>query len=366
MGAMDHAKSFLNIVRTVQLDDIRTQLAQPPLALIVADDTRAAQQFAFALAGGDLPDEATARATMTVASPEALAELAMGPTPYDAVILIDPTPETRRDRGVQRLIAGGGPTVVLAIYTRQTMPDPGLPTLTVARLDDPAAVRAVQARLATLLPAARRLAWGKAFVGFRKPISDLLVNETARANAQFAIMADLGARIPIFGGAVATGADFLVLTKNQLVLAYQLAALNGRELDDPASMFTSAAPFFLAGLGWREVARRAIRLVPGAPLVPKAVIAYGGTMGSGALAHALTSPEGVQAWVDGVQKGFRDNDGRFARVRQGAENVGRTVRDRVRRPGKLKARVVGTEAATPIPDADSPVEVIRADSLRAD
>lgn len=364
MGAMDHAKSFLNIVRTVQLDDIRAQLAQPPLALIVADDSRAAQQFAFALAGGDAPDEAAARATMTVASPEALAELAMGPTPYDAVILIDPTPETRRNRAVQRLIAGGGPTAVLAMYTRQTAPDPGLPSLTVARLDDPAAVSAVRARLVTLLPTARRLAWGKSFAGFRKPISDVLVNETARANAQFAIMADLGARIPIFGGAVATGADFLVLTKNQLVLAYQLAAMNGRDLDDPAAMVTNAAPFFLAGLGWREVARRAIRLVPGAPLVPKAVVAYGGTMVSGALAHALTRPEGVQAWVDGVQQGVRQGfreGGRFAGVRQGAEKVGRTVRDRVRRPGKLKARVVTTETATPEPAADSPVEVLKAD-----
>ncbi len=358
MGAMDHAKSFLNIVRTVQLDDIRTQLAQPPLALIVADDTRAAQQFAFALAGGDAPDEAASRATMTVASPEALAELAMGPTPYDAVILIDPTPETRRNRALQRLIAGGAPTVVLAIYTRPTTPDPGLPSLSVARLDDAAAVGAVRARLVTLLAAQRRLAWGKAFAGFRKPVSDLLVNETARANAQFAIMADLGARIPIFGGAMATGADFLVLTKNQLVLAYQLAAMNGRDLDDPASMFTSAAPFFLAGLGWREVARRAIRLVPGAPLVPKAVIAYGGTMVSGALAHALTRPEGVQAWVDGVQKGFREN-GRVAGMRQGAEYMGRTLRDRVRRPGKLKARVVDTEPV--MSAADSPVEVIKGD-----
>ena len=56
MSAMDHAKSFLNIVRTLQLDDIRTQLAQPPLALIVADDTAAAQQFAFRLAGGAIVD----------------------------------------------------------------------------------------------------------------------------------------------------------------------------------------------------------------------------------------------------------------------------------------------------------------------
>lgn len=363
MSAMDHAKSFLNIVRTLQLDDIRAQLAQVPLALLIADDTRAAQQFAFLLAGTNVPDEATARATMTVASPEALESLAMGPTPYDVVLLLDPTPETRRNRGLQRLIADRGQVAALALYTRPpTMQDPGLPSLSITRLDDPVAVAAVRTRIVALLPQGRRLAWGKTFAGFRRPISDLLVNETARANAQFAIMADLGARIPIFGIA-ATGADFLVLTKNQLVLAYQLAAMHGRELDDPRSIFTNAAPYFLAGLGWREVARRAVRFVPGAPLVPKVAIAYGGTMVSGALARALARPEGVQAWVDGVQNGWRDDNGRFARVRRQAGVFTQAVQDRVPRPSKMKARVAPAEPpimdTARIVNAEPPVEVVR-------
>ncbi len=337
MGAMDHAKSFLNIVRTVQLDDIRTQLAQPPLALVVADDTRAAQQFAFALAGGDAPDEVASRATMTVASPQALEELAMGPTPYDVVVLVDPTPETRRNRGLQRLIAGGAPTAVLAIYTRPTPPDPGLPSLTVARLDDLAAVNAVRARLVTLLPAARRLAWGRAFAGFRKPISDLLVNETARANAQFAIMADLGARIPIFGGVTATGADFLVLTKNQLVLAYQLAAMNGRELDDPAldvhecGALFSRGPRLARGGTTRGSLRagRAARAESG-----NCLRRYDGLR----CACPRTYPPGRRAGVGGRRAegcgGLPRGRALYSRSCREAENFRRTVQDRCRRPGR--------------------------------
>lgn len=365
MKMANQAKAFLGLVRAVQMDEIKAQLALAPLLLVIADDTAAAQTFAFALAGAETPDEAAARATTTVAAPSALASVAVGPSAYDAVLLIDPSAETRRDTALQRLVANQRQTAVLALYTQTpNAPDPGLPSLTVTSLTDPAALRAVRSRIVASLPEGRRLAWGRTFAGFRRPITDLLVEQTARANAQFALMADLGARIPILGGIAATGADFLVLTRNQLVLAYQLAAVNGRDLDDPRNVFVSAAPFFLAGLGWREVARRAIRLVPGAPLVPKVVIAYGGTVAAGALARALSSPEGVRAWIEGVQAGVeRDAQpgGRIGTLRRGAANVGRSmqaVQERATRSRRVKT-------LPPVPESEigdtPPVTVIRDD-----
>jgi hypothetical protein len=304
MGWKNHARDTLTILRTVQLDELRSQLAQPPLALVIGPDARTAQQFAFAIAGGETPNEQMARATMTVATPDLLDGLYVGPAPYDAMFLIDPTDAVRQHPAVRRLAGNWNETAVLAIHTDPAGPiDPGIPTIVVPDPTLPSALRTVRQRVISLLNPNRRIAWGHAYEGFRQPITDHLIEQTARTNAQFAILTDLGAKIPYIGNWVAGGADFLVLTKNQLNLAYQLAAMHGKDLSSQRTVLTNAAPYIMAGLGWRELARRAVKFVPGASFVPKAVVAYGGTVASGYIARALADPEGVRAWLSGVQAG---------------------------------------------------------------
>lgn len=323
----NHARDSLAILRTIQVGDLREQLAQQPLVLIVGADARMARQFAFALAGDDAPDEQAARATMTVATPDLLDGLRFGPVAYDALLLLDPSDAVRRHPVVRQIAAHQAQTAMLEIRTDPAAQlDPGVPALIVPDPTQPAALRTVRKRLVPLLHPDRRLAWGRAFAGFRQPITDHLIEQTARANAQFALMADIGARIPIVGTFAATGADFLVLTKNQLNLAYQLAAIHGRDLGDQRTVLMSAAPHLLAGLGWRELASRAVRFIPGASFVPKAVIAYGGTVASGMIARTLADPDGVRAWLRGVQEGTKTSLGVTNR---GWRNVAGGVRARV-------------------------------------
>ncbi len=310
MALKDHARDFLSVLRTMELGDLKQQLAQPPSVLVIGADAQLAQQFAFALAGAETPDEPAARATTTVATPEVLEGLQVGPASYDAVLFLNPTPAIRRHPVVRRLVADQRQTAAMAVITGPGAEmDPGIPSITVADPTNPQALRALRSRLIPLLRPDHRISWGRTFAGFRQPLTDYLIEQTARSNAQFAIMADLTARIPLFGGVAATGADFLVLTKNQLILAYQLAAIHGRDLDDQKTAITNAAPYLVAGLGWRELAQRAVRLVPGAPMVPKAVIAYGGTIAAGAIARALANPDGVRAWLNGVQEGTKTSLG---------------------------------------------------------
>jgi hypothetical protein len=357
MAMMNQARDFVNIIRTLQLDDIRAQLARPPLVLVIGPDARTAQQFAFALAGADAPDEQAARATTTVATPDVLNGLRVGPAPYDAVLLLDPTPEIRQHPVVRQIVSDQRQTAVLAVMTEPgTMIDPGIPSIVVPDPTDPQSLHTLRTRLVSMLHPDRRLAWGRAFAGFRQPVTDLLVEQTARANAQFAIMADLTARIPMFGNIAATSADFLVLTKNQLILAYQLAAINGRDLSDQKTVLMNAAPYLVAGLGWRELSHRAVRLVPGASWVPKGVIAYGGTVAAGALARTLANPDGVRAWLQGVQEGTKTSLGvGNARMQGVKDRVGGLIGSRTHLLPKRRDQPPGLELAPPvhvIPAAD--------------
>ncbi len=361
-AVMGHTRNFLGLLRTVQLDELRQEIARPPLVLIVGDDARAAQQFAFALAGDTTPDEAAARRTMTVTTPEYLDTLAAGPSQYDAVLLLDPSRSTLQNRAVRRLVSNQKQTAALAVTTHGMVgSDPGVPTMPInGDAGDPTMLHEVRKRLVSLLPANRRVVWGRNFAGFGKIVSDYLIEQTARQNAQFAIMADLGSKIPLLNIAT-TGADFVILTRNQMLLAYQLAAINGRDLDSQQSALTNAAPFFVAGLGWRELARRAVRFVPGASLVPKGIVAYGGTVVTGAMARLLSDPEGVRAWLAGVQDGTKTGlgvgssrtDGIWQRVTQ---PFGKRKNKDNDADFPLKAQVV----RKPEDIAASPVEVIRA------
>lgn len=79
------------------------------------------------------------------------------------------------------------------------------------------------------------------------------------------------------------GADFAVLTLNQLRLVLRLAAVHGVEVDQqraPEILATVAA-----GLGFRAVARQLLGVVPVAGWLVKGAVAYGGTRALGEAAH---------------------------------------------------------------------------------
>lgn len=87
------------------------------------------------------------------------------------------------------------------------------------------------------------------------------------------------ALLPVIGGFAAAGADFIVLTKNQVMMLYKLAAVYGRNLQDQRGIVQEVIPVVGAGLAWRTIAREAAALLPfAAGTIPKLVIAFVGTM----------------------------------------------------------------------------------------
>jgi uncharacterized protein (DUF697 family) len=123
-----------------------------------------------------------------------------------------------------------------------------------------------------------RLAFAHQFEALRRPVAEDLIREASWVNAQFALMSSLPSLIPVLGMFLGGMADILVLTKNQAMLVFKLAAIHGRDVDDRVAVLKEIMPVIGGAFLWRTVARTAVGLAP-APIsaLPKAAIAYVGT-----------------------------------------------------------------------------------------
>jgi uncharacterized protein (DUF697 family) len=123
------------------------------------------------------------------------------------------------------------------------------------------------------------LALGRSFSIFRPAVIDREIFRVARVNAEIAVVSAIPQASLVLGPASAI-ADTLVLTKNQGMLLLRLAALYGLTLD--RGRLAELAPIVGAAFGWRTLAREAVGFLPaGFGVVPKAVIAYAGTVAVG-------------------------------------------------------------------------------------
>ncbi|MBX5490720.1 MAG: hypothetical protein IRZ14_06140 [Chloroflexi bacterium] len=208
---------------------------------------------------------------------------------------------------------------------------------------DPAAPESEEQLALTVLdatPSERKLALGRACLPLRGPLARQLCQETAMANAQFALLANLPAALPGVGAA-GVGADIVILTKNQILLVYKLAALWGARLDSPRALFLELAPVVGGAFFWRTTARALLGLVPGfAAVAPKVAVAYLGTYIVGGLASAYYA------------SGMRPDEARVREIeheaRQALAQAWRRLRPHDRRAAVEPAAAV-TPPATPAP-----------------
>ena len=160
------------------------------------------------------------------------------------------------------------------------------------------------AGLVALLRAHReqRLALARTFPGLRPALARELIRAAAERNAAFAALSALPDVIPTplsvllaFGE---MGSDMVVLTANQVDLAFRLAAMSGADVSWRAQSRAIAA-VVAGGFGWRALARELVGLVPaGVGLAAKASIAYSGTAAMGAVLWRLPQPGQRRARVE--------------------------------------------------------------------
>jgi uncharacterized protein (DUF697 family) len=212
------------------------------------------------------------------------------------------------------------------------------------------------AALAHALPEQDRLAFARELPVFRPAVADIIIEETARANASFAFTSGLAETVPVLTAPLNLG-DMVVLTKNQLVMGYRLVLASGRD-GEPKTLIGELLGVIGGGLLFRQMARQLVGLIPIAGILPKVAIAYGGTWAVGrAVLFWVTegrpaTSEAVRSFSkEGLERGRAVAKEIVARGRTGAARASnRFTRLRAQLPVlRRRARASGEPPSLPPP-----------------
>lgn len=261
---------LFSVVRQLSFDELRDEATLPPRLLLLGNAVPTLETLRGALVG-----ESGMQFIDLAIVGDALPQL----DSYDGIVLVNLSPSERNEPTIARLLNGAetaGRTLTCQPPPTTGQRDIALPS---DLIDD------LRGRIVTRL-SHRQLALGRYLPAFRKQAASAAIGQTARANAEFALLSNIPALIPVVGNFVAAGADFLVLTKNQLMLLYKMAAIHGRDLGQPWRIYAEMLPIVGAGILWRTIARELSALIPfAAGTIPKVLVAYAGTAVAGQTAN---------------------------------------------------------------------------------
>jgi uncharacterized protein (DUF697 family) len=281
---------FWDALREINPNDIRVELERPVTIGFFGRPGSGRHTLALALLGQDraeLPGRG-----ISVNETDSAAVAAAGTLDLAFVLLDATQPDWSAERRTAgQLGARGCPSFLVVTHADELpMPQqaatavrsqfPGHPPELTAVVD-PRNAEATRAKLVgPLLKTVPqvRLALAHQFPTLRPAVAEDLIREASWINAQFALMSSLPSLIPVLGFFVGGMADVLVLTKNQAMLVFKLAAVYGRNMDDRIGVLKEIMPVVGSAFLWRTAARTAVGLAP-APIsaLPKAAIAYVGT-----------------------------------------------------------------------------------------
>ena len=255
LGALGTVRSFMNVVKEVDFDEVRGRAETAPKILVVADQAFRAETFITSVFGDDTHRFVDVRT-------EWYGDL--DGSRYDIIVVVDPDGAGILKQVQQAVEAEQKHKVLFAMMSQ--------PVMTAKEITS--AQDSVVSLNAELAPAL-----GRKFPELRLAAVKAIVDETAKANAQFALVSNAPAVIPFIGGIVAASADLIVLTKNQVMMVFKIAAAHERDLNNQFAVMRELAPVVGTGFLWRTIAREAASFLPlAAGTVPKVAIAYVGTV----------------------------------------------------------------------------------------
>ena len=255
LGVLGSIRGFMSIVKEIDFNEVRQRAELPPRFLVVAPtagDASAIRDAVFGPGSEQIIDALGLDAD--------LRELES----YDAIVVADVERRGITER-VRREYPGRSDEAPIFQYTGRSAGDEGAATR--CRQD-------IAERLTDLAPSL-----GRHLPTCRGAAVSAIIDDTAKANAQFALISNVPSVVPVVGSLVSASADLIVLTKNQVMMLFKIAAVHERDLRDQFAIVREIIPVVGAGFFWRTVAREAASFIPlAAGTIPKVAIAYVGTI----------------------------------------------------------------------------------------
>lgn len=150
--------------------------------------------------------------------------------------------------------------------------------------------------LLKVVPADLHLALARQLSIFQSAVIRGLIDDTTRTNALYAAGTGVAEIVPVLNLPLNV-ADTLILTKNQLLMAYKIALAAGRE-GKPQELMMEVVGVLGGGLLFRQVARGLVGLIPVWGIIPKVAVAYAGTAIIGAAASMWALENRVPSAAD--------------------------------------------------------------------
>ena len=252
-GALAGARQIASLVRGMSIEAIEEAVRQPPQMLFVSGDPDATS------VAGNLTGVRGTPSVQTISFDNLPRDLEQ----FDVIVVHNP--DSNADFVRIRQAAGRNGHLVF-----DTGPDFSDETM-----------EALRTRIAEGIGDGA-VALGRWYPAIRNAATTAVINDSSRTNAQFALVANVPAMIPIIGSIVSAGADMIVLTKNQLTMTIKIAAIHGKPLSDRKAILRDLAPVIGAGFVWRTLAREGASFLPlAAGTIPKVAVAYSGTFAIG-------------------------------------------------------------------------------------
>jgi uncharacterized protein (DUF697 family) len=258
LGALATLQTTNSVLREISFDDVRDEAQRVPRMLYLGPNGDLAHSALWKLTGIERSD------TITIAaSDREVGDLSR----FDIVLVYDPQKSGAADAVRMRLERSDSPGQVFEIFDAT------------ASIGDVAEL--LRQAITDSIPE-RAPAFGRAYPAFRQAAVKTVVDETSKANAQFALIANVPSIVPVFGSLLSVVAASLTLNKSQLMMVYKIAAIHGKDLNNQVRILRELLPVIGAGFFWRTAAREATSFLPfAAGSIPKVVIAFTGTVAAG-------------------------------------------------------------------------------------
>jgi uncharacterized protein (DUF697 family) len=310
------------VVRELDLESIRGE-AEARFRLVVMSDSPDDAEAAAALLSG----EDRAHPWVEVRTPEGLEVTEADRATITAVLVVTPAAlSPSLAAAVERLSRAGVPVATAVLGA-------GRPSDAVVRAGetsrvlvpalDESAIPGIGEALVSAVPPLQRLALARQLPPVRDAVFDLLIDDTAKANATYSFTTAMAEQVPVLDVPLNL-ADIVVLTKNQLLMGYRIAlgaGKGGRARD----VIGEIAGVIGGGFLFRQAARSLVGLIPVAGVVPKVAIAYTGTWAIGQ-AVVLWATQGKRLSARGIGRLGRDAAGRGRDFAKGLVTARRSAR----------------------------------------